>query len=297
MMLLWILLLVMPVTNAFYFTEHGTEVILDGNAQVVIRAVLVAERPQEIVSTVTGMMPENVRASVDGTPHEASTGKTDGGYRISLAPVAEGRHSLELSFETRPNPEGVSGGVLYRNTFTAEERVQSYSLSVSLPQGASIAFEGGGPVISPVASIHTDGKRIRLEWSDSLEKGESFTAIAVYTEPGFPWIFLAAVLAAALAVAYGKRSRPKAAKEAGAKKIPVSGIRRMLTKDENAMLDAIMKMDRPLQRDVVAETGFSKSKVSKMLRSLEIKGIVTRKPYGRHNIIKMAAKYASGAKP
>lgn len=320
-------LLVLPVqVDAYYFRTYSENVVLDGDTQHTVHAVFVPQETLTRLSLGTADEPKNVSAILDGKEVQTFVQKTDDTHSIVIqSPDVLSKnvsHQLVLSFVTELGTERTSQGTLYSNAFISDVRMDKYELSVVLPQGAIIAFENDAPLISPTASLSTDGQRTKLVWSDSLRAGESFTALVVYKEEnptaapiggGIALIFLAAIAYLAHRKGYMKRLGARVRATAPRKKrpatkpnkhvvsmekkeakIPLKSIRETLSQDENKILDIVLQFGgRGLQQDVVRETGWSKSKVSKVLRGLEMKGVLVKQPYGKTNILKLAEKYAS----
>lgn len=299
------MLILLPVSaEAVDFEEYSVGVNLDGRTSETISAVF-SGADREIGIEI-GNLPENIRAELDNAPIDVTVSKSNNAYKISFIPPDLGAHKIVLNFMMKTVLDKTSRGTMYTNAFTADADIESYSLTVSLPPGATISFEDNAPLISPNADIRTDGRVITLGWKDSLERGESFTAVVVYQNPAsFPslGVLLAAALIPLAYAAYKIYSKHRPAKieskrteirSQGRMKVPLKSVRDMLTEDENRILDIVMKADgKTMQNALLAETNFSKSKVSKVLRGLEMKGVIVKKPYGRNNIIRIADKYAA----
>jgi uncharacterized membrane protein len=62
---------------------------------------------------------------------------------------------------------------------------------------------------------------------------------------------------------------------------------RILPEEERAIVELLLKEGKMEQTYVVAESGFSKVKVSRVLAKLEQRGVVEKKPLGNTNLIKL----------
>ena len=64
-------------------------------------------------------------------------------------------------------------------------------------------------------------------------------------------------------------------------------ILKVLPEDERIILDLLVKEKKMEQTYLVAESGLSKVKVSRVLSKLEQRGIVEKKPLGNTNLVKL----------
>ncbi|MBI4017718.1 MAG: hypothetical protein HY366_02125 [Candidatus Aenigmarchaeota archaeon] len=312
-----VLLILLPMeAEAYYFTDYDANVVLDGSAQQTVRATFVPEETLTRIAIGLADSPENVQATLDGQIIETNIQTSGDGYFIlAQSPQIIERgvpHELVLTFKSNPPEERTSRGTIYSNAFTPGIRMERYSLTVSLPPGAVIAFENEAPLISPTAALTTDGQRIKLTWERSLNADEPFTAIVIYKEKTLALAPLLLALAAVAYVAYShgylkkplrsilkgraephaKTKSPAVRRKKTEHKPLLNDVRDTLTPDENRIVDVVMRFNgRALQSDVVRDTGWSKSKVSKVLRGLEVKGVLVKQPYGKTNILKISEKY------
>ncbi|HLG24451.1 MAG TPA: MarR family transcriptional regulator [Candidatus Nanoarchaeia archaeon] len=130
------------------------------------------------------------------------------------------------------------------------------------------------------ASVSTDGQRITLEWkfenSDYADisvfyKGEEeFSLIAIFS-------FLAAIVV--IAFVFFSFYKRKARKEIG----------EMLSSDELKIIEEIRAGNKK-QKEIAAKLGFSKSKMSKIVRRLEEKCLLERKPHFKTNLLYLKEK-------
>jgi hypothetical protein len=121
-------------------------------------------------------------------------------------------------------------------------------------------------------SITTDGQNIVLEW-------ENTPSVAVFYEGGLNYVpyaisFAAAIAAiAALFLIHLKKQRAKVVDE-------------MISEDEKLVL-AQLKAGVTKQKEISKNLSFSKSKMSKIIRKLEEKNLVEKKPHFKTNILKL----------
>ncbi len=67
----------------------------------------------------------------------------------------------------------------------------------------------------------------------------------------------------------------------------MQSLMRILPEDERKIIDVLIREKRIEQMYLVAETGLSKVKVSRLLFKLDQRGIIEKKPLGNTNLIKL----------
>ncbi len=194
--------------------------------------------------------------------------------------------------------------------------VKNFKLTVILPMGHGVAKEGVSPQPTEITS---DGRRISLEWSypepipaelrgfkilvlfEKLLPEEASPAQPtsppqqpVESPPAdasqrllVPALVAVLLVSLALNIAAmkGFSIRDYFAKGIGAEeKIEI------LKEDEQSIMKLIIEEDGIDQRDIQRVTGFSKTKVSKILSELEKRGAIVKQQIGRRNRIFLAEK-------
>ena len=157
---------------------------------------------------------------------------------------------------------------LFRMTIIPQQ-TESVVLSVVLPRHFALSERKPSAVPRPDA-ITTDGKRITLTWHLN---GTSDISVFYESSRSYGHImfgFLAVILAACAAVYWKKRAD--------------SRVRLTLSGDEQAVLSMLRHEKR--QDRIAKKLGYSKSKMSKLVRRLEEKSIVTKKAHFKTNILK-----------
>ena len=177
-------------------------------------------------------------------------------------------------------------------SYIPETKILNYSLIVFLPEKSSLAseVEKEGESLSTVyptpTSILTDGKRIIIEWRRKiLSPGENFRIFIMYTQVNKKPSYIMFLLGIGIGIiATYVAIRKKTPKE----KI----IKLVLGEDEKKIYNLIVERGGSmLQDEIVKETGFSKAKVSKLLRKLEEKGIIKREPFRKTNKVYLKKEF------
>ncbi len=211
-----------------------------------------------------------------------SVGKTGYGSLISclVSPTREKRE-LRLSFVSEGTVKSSDRIFLYRDDIYIPEETESLFVKVSIPRGAAIVENHTDlrPYSPPDGKKATDGRRIFVIWErKNLSSGDILTIQIAYEKeenlnPGFLVLPVAALTI--IFLVYFFRKRPPSY-------LPV------LRKDEKILVDIILKHGgRTDQRILVRESGYSKAKVSRVVKSLEERGLVSVEKVGRTNKIRL----------
>ncbi|RLG52155.1 MAG: hypothetical protein DRN96_03480 [Thermoproteota archaeon] len=182
--------------------------------------------------------------------------------------------------------------------FCPNASVDSVLIKVILPEGyIAKQIVEALPVYFPTpnrTALNIWSGEMTIEWSFSkLAPGQriSVSASVVASESSrVPMLAVVAVLivgggASVAAVAF-MRARRRA-------RLPKINSMDLLTNDERAILRVILDAGGSmLQKELPEATGLSKAKVSRVLKVLEEKGLVVKKPQGKTNIIVLSKSVA-----
>jgi uncharacterized membrane protein len=177
----------------------------------------------------------------------------------------------------------------FKKEFVVYESVNSFFMSVYLPKLSQLNSDS---IIPTYGAITSDGRSIIVYWQkNSIPLGELLSFQMSYEVIGGQQdytvsiisavILIIVVFVAALAVKY--------------KKLPeIRTIFPVLKSDEKMIMELILKHgDGVNQKVIVRESGLSKAKVSKVLKSLSERDIVRLERVGRSNRIYLV-KYLKG---
>ncbi len=186
-------------------------------------------------------------------------------------------YEISLSFQSKDRIIRISENEYSLSIINNDLEAKSLSLKAILPEEATILDRGGLLVSRPVF-ISTDGKRIVLEWNKKDVSGDTeFVYYKTRQEQQGVYLFLIP-LVLLLGVFIGHRiTKFKKSKL----------IKQVVSGDEKKIVDELMEKGELLQEDLRESTGFSKTKISKLVRNLEMKGIITKVPYKKTNKLKI----------
>ena len=178
-----------------------------------------------------------------------------------------------------------------------------FTLNQRLPQAAEINVKLILPESAvlntpdsayPTPVISTDGQHIIIDWSDNLNKGESFSSFVVYKEKSESLfhilISIAAVLIALiLAALIISRSKKRKEKKLKPVKKEKKEIKVELMDNEKKIISVLKKAHGELwQKQIQLQTGFSKAKLSRLVRDLESRSVIKKIPMGNTNKIRLS---------
>lgn len=173
---------------------------------------------------------------------------------------------------------------LFNQRFPITELVDKISIIVKLPLGTALVEQSklsgtGLQRFEPQwGKEGSDGRRIYVIWEQEPKLGETINISIIYEQ-----IFsnqaaaLMIPLIAAIIIFFIYFFRKRFAKDI----LPI------LTDHERKVVEILLREKKQVdQRSIVRETDYSKSKVSRILRDLETRGLVERSRKGRTNIVK-----------
>jgi hypothetical protein len=161
-------------------------------------------------------------------------------------------------------------------------------ITVKIPMGTALVeeerleFSGLKPFYPENGNEGSDGRRIFIKWIfENPKLGENINMIVVYEQifsfsnEIIVYSLLIIIFVIFVSLILFLRSRNKA-----------KSILPVLTESEREVMKIILNSKIVDQRKIVKETGFSKSKVSRILKNLEERKIIKREKLGRSTKVK-----------
>ncbi len=300
----------LSVVQAAQIDTAVTSVTMEGGrAQVKSQYVIVSQGVEDLAVRV----PSDVREVYADMDDQLRTCKIENGTAHCGSTKAS-KHVFTLAFES----EAVIGALDDREVFKFSEelpfRASEYTFVLKLPVGSVIAREAGKDeffFVTPKPSeVLSDGQRIIVTWKS--ENIGRFSVSAV-TEPLldddptalYIGLTIAAVAGAGAmyAVLRKRWKKPvqhpvkKAAKKKGKQQAQVvevtqvepqlKAIAPQFVEEEQKVVELLKKAENQelWQKQLLQETGLSKVKLSRLLRNLEERGVVTKQIFGNTNKI------------
>ena len=280
-----LLLIPMAYAAATVNTSETNIIMEDGIANVKSNMLLSLDDATSNLTLILTPNPISVEIIIDGQ-------KTDCLLQADFARcgrLTTGEHTVNISYETDYPIAQVGENTLFRYTDKLPYPANEQQVSLTLPVGYIIPREKDKDetfYTSPKPKdVYSDGQRIILYWE---QKGQEFPISVIARKvigPPFGWIAstIALVLITAAGVAWFILTQRKAPKPKQAKKKQV--IVPTLMDNEQKIVEFLKQNGEVWQKQILAATGFSKAKVSRILRNLEERGVITKTIYGNTNKI------------
>lgn len=197
---------------------------------------------------------------------------------------ASNRTVVIISYSSNQKISKKDNYFLFQDSFKINSDTDTVSFLIKLPEGTGLKEPIENSYSPSGALIGSDGRRTIINWIENdLKKGKNFDVSIAYEKIGevvvseFP-IQIISVIALVIIVGFALfyqfywRNRN------------VNLIIPILKKDEKKIFDTIMKNGSGVnQKIIVNDSGYSKAKVSKVLKSLEERGILRLERIGRKN--------------
>ncbi len=229
-----------------------------------------------------------VEVSVNNTFVDCTTTKRDIGTGI-ICPELPATDKVTYKFHGYDTISNFEGLQIFSQRFPITELVDKITITAKLPLGTAVVEQSkisgtGLQRFEPVwGKEGSDGRRIYVIWERSSPKlGEAINVSIIYeqildNQAGL--IMIPAIGAMFIILIYIFRKR--FAKD----------IMPILTDNERKVMEIIIREKKDVdQRSIVRETDYSKSKVSRVLRNLENRGLIERFRKGRTNMVKFKRK-------
>ncbi len=190
--------------------------------------------------------------------------------------------------------------IYFLNKVVFSDNFDEVNITLNLEKGIVIKDDEVFPL---GYNIGTNGENILINWNlVDVKKGEIF-AVFVNLEDTRKtflsyfsgiFVFVIAIVIAGIAFYLRKHRGEKKEAQIVNKKVqkkkekPVEEYNHLLD-TEKKVIDELRKADRNelWQRQIQSSTGFSKAKVSRLVRNLESRGLVTKIPFGNTNKIRL----------
>ena len=195
--------------------------------------------------------------------------------------------SLSISYSSKDLVKPSDGRFLFSADHLMPMAIESLILEVKLPRGYVLTENPAVSACSPECLKASDGIRHVLIWNRrNLGQGFTFHVSAFFEGASIigglpPWtLVLTVIIILGGAVVFFVFYR---------KSLPAQLVLPILKDDEKRVWEAIMKHGSGVnQKTVVRESNYSKAKVSKVLKSLQERGLIRLERMGRTNKVHLA---------
>ncbi|MDI6806686.1 MAG: hypothetical protein QMD14_02615 [Candidatus Aenigmarchaeota archaeon] len=198
------------------------------------------------------------------------------------------RRTLMINFDTSDFLKKVDERVMFIGDFSLNENIEKLYVTLRLDEGLVLTKDQ--EIFPKNGVVSSDGRRIIVLWRDENVSSEETLKYQLTSEPLItqpvhiiqPWQFIIiATIAALLSTYFVLKSWKK----------PEKIIFSMLDDFERKVMNVIITSGGKVnQRRVVQQTGLSKAKVSRVVKSLANKKLITVERRGRTNILRIVKK-------
>ncbi len=234
---------------------------------------------------------ENLEVFID-EQEKSCTLEERKGFSVLHCPFPEGitgKHVILLAYETTYPIFEIQNQILYKSEYLPTGPTFKFNYILKLPVGFIIPEEKDiSFFVNPQPkSIYSDGRRVILLWE--RKEIDSAFELSVLMEPAgkhihpIYWviglIFLALLVGVGIMLSLKKVKKNEIAYPA-------------LIEHEKAIVDILKKAKGHVlwQKQIQLRSGLSKVKVSRILRSLEERGVIKKEPWGNTNKVHLIAE-------
>lgn len=233
-------------------------------------------------------------------PQDAFSLSSNKNYSLEGSKLALSGKNIELSYITRNLLEASDDGYYLIDREIFGFSADKAAITLNLKEGYFLEI---GKVFPKPSKMETDGRQISLVWDlGAVSKGQD-VAIFVTIQSSQSsssnlavWIVIIAIISFVGYWLYSKSYKKTRAKPSKKQKKPKTKVEskfeeveRYLVDSEKAVLYELRKADRGelWQKQLQLSTGFSKAKLSRVVRNLESRHLVEKIPFGNTNKVRL----------
>jgi len=283
-----LLLFIVPAGAQVVYTGIETSVFSNSTAHVSITMTFSSSGEKEFGIPVYYRV-SNLKTSSNFQSASCRLEYPDYGSQILCkANPGQVKREMKIEFDVA-SVKNVNGAYLFKFDYYIPMDTNSLWVRVSLPEGMVLvrnhtAFQ---PYSPPDGVKTTDGRRIFVSWTRSnVTSGDIFSVQVVYESTTryseFPVYLFAFGILVVLAL-FGFRA---------VKSRDMKILFPILKSDEKLVMEILLRHGgRANQKTIVSESNYSKAKISKVLKSLEERGLVRLERIGRTNKVYISGDY------
>ena len=217
-------------------------------------------------------------------PKDAAGISCSAPYEILGSQIYTSGKNIELSYTTSSYIEKTNGKYYFVNNFAFPINSGSGKIKLILDQGFVVNQED---IFPPASEINSDGKRIIIIWNyNNKTSGDNIPLFVTFASSKYDWNYILIILVIIFAFAlivWGVYYFIKFKKKKG-------NYEDYLIDAEKKAIEELKKSDRNemWQKQLQLKTGFSKAKLSRVIRNLESRSLVKKIPFGNTNKIRIS---------
>jgi len=208
------------------------------------------------------------------------------------SPFIVGQILIKANFRTEGMISTRDNKTLFRLDIPILRDTENVNIIVKLPELMALVDNKISPISPSGSDIGSDGRRIVMKWKFFDQFSGDIIPLRIYYESlnptnffqliDFKWIiFFLIIIAVGIFLIYGKVSKRSAV------------VFSVLNEPERIIVNLIQNNGKKSvdQRTLVKSSGFSKAKVSRIVQSLEARGVVSVVRSGRKNKLALKKKF------
>jgi len=208
------------------------------------------------------------------------------------SPFIVGQILIKANFRTEGMISTGENKTLFRLDIPILRDTKNVNIIVKLPELMAVVDDKILPISPSGSDVGSDGRRIVMKWEFFEEFSGDIIPLKIYYESlnptnffqliNFEWIiFFLIIIAVGIFLIYSKISKRSAI------------VFSVLNEPERIIVNLIQNNDKKNidQRMLVKSSGFSKAKVSRIVQSLEARGVVSVVRSGRKNKLTLKRKF------
>lgn len=288
--LLVVLLLLVPFAHASTIEQAETTAIMSPDF---VNISAVYHVSSDIVEDVVFSLPvdaENIVFYMNGAEKKCTVDVSEEESKARCGSTSVGANNIKLKYSSKSLLGNLEQQKIFKFTDKLPFKAELYKFSLQLPRGFIIPEENDMDFyLSPDPSdVTSDGRHIIVKWDDEDLTRFSNFAIVEQIAQDSNWdiaffLSIAAVAAAFAALVILFRRKPKEDERNGETLLPG------FIEDEQKVVELLQSAPNHelWQKNIQQDTGFSKAKVSRIVRNLEARGVVSKESFGNTNKIKL----------
>lgn len=287
-MVISIFIILTQYVNALKLEYYGIEDTINNDLSVVSIVTLKFSEPITHLEYELTFPAENLSVESKFTSNcEMKTERRRSIIYCDFMGMSKENNMLKLRFLINNAVYRMNNNYLFKINYGISLPIDRVFTLIKLPENGALAKQPANQSYFPSnGNIMTDGKHIMIYWQEgNLTSGSNLQFSVLFSFPSAFFISSDNLLIAILTVFVIISMLGIAIYMKSGKKIET--VTSVLNKDERAVVDVLKKnKGKTLQKNIVRETGFSKAKVSRLVKNLKERGIVDIEPVsGRENRI------------
>lgn len=280
------LILVLFSSTAFARLQYyGANVKLDEKGGSVADLTFTFAEPVKTFNfTVLGRVADLRASSIAGTVNCSVAVSGISQINCDL-PLTEEKRTVEMELRTDDFTKPLGKKFLFSADFSINQKIDQFTLSLTLPEGMALSDSESRLSFPENNTKVSDGRHIIVIWNLYNIDGQSLVFQALYEPvldtPSLIIYFVIGIAVVSIGIFFIIRKIKK----------PQEVILSVLDDYERNVVTIISQAGGEInQRKIVQQANLSKAKISRVVKALEERGIVTIERLGRTNKIKLVKK-------